>query len=142
MITHKVNPIARTVELQYPTFAKIKPVVIPVRNYDEASAVVRIRTLKFISNEIRSFINMRNYAYSYGNRMTQDRQKALNHIRFILDSYSEGSIERLAMHLANSRISFAELMPVKQSPAKTHFNNHIVPIIKYCTDLSEQSLKN
>ena len=142
MIIHKVNPENKTVELQYPSFSKMKPVVIPVRSFDDASSVVRIRTLKFISNEIRHFVKMRIYAYTQGNKMTKERQKALNHLRFIVDTYSEGSVIKLAMHIANSRNSFAVLMPIKPSPAKTHFQNHIVPIIKYCMDLYEQSLKN
>ncbi len=140
MITHTINPIMKTVEIQYPNFSKMKPVTIQIRSFNDADSVVRIRTLKFISNEIRSFINMRNYAYATGNRMTKERQQALNRLRFILDNYSEGNIVNLAKHIANARVSFAELMPVKPSPSKTHFNKHIIPIIKYCTELYDKSL--
>lgn len=142
MITSKINLQTRTLELQYPSFSKLKNESIPVHGYDQASSLLRIRLLKFLSNEIRAFVKMRIYAYATGNRMTVSRQRALNHLRFVLDSYSEGSVNRFAKHIANSRASFAELMPVKPSTAKTHFDNHIVPIIKYCTDLYEQSLKN
>lgn len=142
MIISKINLETKTLELQYPSFSKLKRESIPVHGYDQASSLVQIRTLKFISNEIRAFVKMRIYAFSTGKRMTVSRQKALNHLRFILDNYSEGSLLRLCKHIANSRVSFSEIMPLKPSPSKTHFDNHIIPIIKYCTDLYEASLKN
>lgn len=142
MITTKINLETRTLDIHYPEFSKQKDESIRVHGYDQASSLVRIKLLKFLSNEIRAFVNMRTYAFATGNRMTVARQKALNHLRFILDSYSEGSVNRFAKHIANSRVSFSELMPFKQSPAKTHFDNHIVPIIRYCTDLYERNLNN
>ncbi len=142
MITSRINLENSTLELEYPKFSKIRTEIIPVNGYDQASALVRIRTLKFLSNEIRAFINMRIYTYATGNKMTIARQKALNHLRFIVDSYSEGSLLRFAKHIANARISFSELMPIKASSSKTHFDNHIIPILKYCSDIYEKSLKN
>ena len=142
MITTKINLETRTLDIHYPEFSKQKDESIRVHGYDQASSLVRIKLLKFLSNEIRAFVNMRTYAFATGNRMTVARQKALNHLRFILDSYSEGSVNRFAKHIANSRVSFSELMPVRPSPAKTHFDNHIVPIIRYCTDLYERNLNN
>ncbi|WP_313261928.1 hypothetical protein [Sphingobacterium sp.] len=142
MITTKINLETRTLDIHYPEFSKQKDESIRVHGYDQASSLVRIKLLKFLSNEIRAFVNMRTYAFATGNRKTVARQKALNHLRFILDSYSEGSVNRFAKHIANSRVSFSELMPVKPSPAKTHFDNHIVPIIRYCTDLYERNLNN
>ncbi len=142
MITTKINLETRTLDIHYPEFSKQKDESIRVHGYDQASSLVRIKLLKFLSNEIRAFVNMRTYAFATGNRMTVARQKALNHLRFILDSYSESSVNRFAKHIANSRVSFSELMPVKPSPAKTHFDNHIVPIIRYCTDLYERNLNN
>lgn len=140
MITAKVNPQERTVTIQYPEFAKQKPDVITIRSYDEAAAVMRIRNLKFISNEIRSFAKMRNYAYTNSGTLTIERQKALRKLYFIVDTYSEGSLLRLAMHVSNARVSFATLMPTKPSPAKSHFDNHIIPIVDFCTELYEKSI--
>ena len=142
MITAKVNPIDRTVTLQYPDFAKEKPATIKIRSYDDAASIMRIRNLKFIAGEIRSFAKMRNYAYTMSNTMTIERQKALRRLYFIVDTYSEGSLLRLAMHIANSRVSFAELMPVKASPAKSHFDNRIIPIVDFCTELYQKSIEN
>lgn len=141
MITAKVNPIERTVTIQYPTFAKQKSDTIVIRSYDEAASILRVRNLKFIVSEIRNFAKMRNYAYTASGTLTIDRQKALRRLYFIVDTYSEGSLLRLAMHIANSRVSFAELMPIKASPAKSHFDNRIVPIIEYCTELYEQEIQ-
>lgn len=138
MITGKVNQVNKTIELQYPNFAKERRVVVSVRSYDDAATVLRIRRLKFIAGELRSFIKMRLYAYTKGDSLTPERERALKKLRFIVDSYSEGSLLRLAKHVAGSQISFSVLMPIKPSPAKTHFDNHIVPIIKYCVELFEQ----
>lgn len=142
MITAIVNPTERTATITYPAFAKMKPVVIKVRSYQDAVSILHIRQLKFVSNEIRAYINSRNYAYSVTNTLTPERQRALNHLRFVVDSYSEGSFVRLAKHIANSRTSFATIMPTKDSPAKTYFNNHIIPIIAYCTAVYQESLTN
>lgn len=142
MITSKINLETRTLDIHYPEFSKQKDESIRIHGYDQASSLVRIKLLKFLSGEIRAFVKMRIYAFSTGNRMTVSRQRALNHLRFILDSYSEGSVYTFAKHIANSRVSFSEIMPLKPSPAKTHFDNHIVPIIRYCSDLYERSLNN
>lgn len=136
MITGKVHPESRTLEIRYPEFSKIKSTIMSVRSYDEANAILRIRTLKFLVAEIRSFVSMRNYAYVKNNTLTKERTKAIKHLRFVLESYSEGSIERFARHIAGSRVSFAALAPTKPSNALTHFDNHIIPIIKYCQELS------
>lgn len=141
MITAKVNPKDRTVTILYPEFSRQKPAIIAVRSYEEATTIMRIRNIKFISGELRSFARMRNYAYTLGNTLTIERQKALRRLYFIVDNCSEGSLLRLAMHIANSRVSFSVLMPLKVSPAKTHFDKHVIPIIDFCTELYEQSLK-
>jgi len=137
MLTARVDQQSRTVILMYPSFAKKKQYAVKVRSYDEAATVLRIRTLKFISNEIRAFVNSRAYIYDHTGTMTKSRQKAINHLRFVLDNYSEGAINRLANRIRNSRLSFAELMPTRPSKAKTYFDNHIIPIIQYCTDYEE-----
>lgn len=142
MITAIINPEARTATMTYPVFAKKKPIVIRVRSYQEAEAILRIRQLKLISNEIRSFINMRSYAFNHSRTWTTERTRAINHLQFVVDTYSDGSLIRLAKHIANSRMSFSTLMPYKMSPAKTHFNNHIIPILEYCTELYNHSLNN
>lgn len=141
MITAKVNPKDRTVTILYPSFSKQKPVILSVRSYEDAAIVMHIRNIKFIVNEIRAFAKMRNYAYSTSNTLTMERQKALRRLYFITDTYSEGTLLRLATYIANSRISFSVLMPMKPSPAKTHFDNHIIPIIDFCNELYEKSLK-
>ncbi|SEG62507.1 hypothetical protein [Sphingobacterium lactis] len=142
MITALLIPQQRKIVISYPNFTKIKPVEITVRSSAEAHTIIRIRTIKFITNEIRNFISMRCYAYTAGNRFTAERQKALCKLRHIIDTYSESRLEILASQLANARVSFAELMPIKPSPAKTHFDNHIVPILSFCTAIHENNLKN
>lgn len=141
MITAIVNRQNKTATITYPEFAKMKPVVIKVNSFEEAASILRIREIKFISNEIRSFIKMRSFAYNQTNTWTTERTRAINHLQFVVDTYSEGSTYRLAKHVANSRVSFSALMPVKESPAKTHFDNHIVPIIQYCTEIYSNSIK-
>ncbi|WP_149525668.1 hypothetical protein [Sphingobacterium hotanense] len=98
MITGKLHPESRTLEIRYPEFSKIKSTVMSVRSYDEADAILRIRTLKFLVAEIRSFLSMRNYAYVKSNTLTKERAKAIKHLRFVLESYSEGSIEVCKTH--------------------------------------------
>lgn len=146
MITAIVNTESRnqtmTLKITYPEFAKKKPVFIKVNSYQEAEILLRIRELKFISNEIRSFINMRRYAFEHTQTWTAERIRAINHLQFVVDTYSEGSTLRLAKHIANSSASFSVLMPYKESPAKSHFNNHIIPILQYCIKVYNQSLKN
>lgn len=138
MVTAKINPQERTLTILYPEFTNMDPVVIRVRSYEEAQTIVKIRQLKFIANELRSFINMRHYAYVKHNALTPERQRALKRLRFIVDNYSEGSLLSLAKRVAGSMLSFSVLMPKKDSAAKTHFDNHIVPILKYCIKLCQQ----
>ncbi|WP_312139472.1 hypothetical protein [Sphingobacterium sp.] len=140
MITGIVNSKSRTLEIRYPEFSKVKSTIMSVRSFDEANAILRIRTLKFLVAEIRSFVKMRNYAYVNSNTLNKERTKAIKHLRFVLESYSEGSIERFARHIAGSLVSFAALAPSKPSNALTHFDNHIIPIIKYCQELSSEGL--
>lgn len=140
MITGKVNPTKRTVTIMYPAFAKQKSVIVSVRSYKDAETVTRIRNIKFIIEEINSFAKMRNYAFTVSNTLSLERQKALRRLYFIVNTYSEGSLLRLSTQIANSRSSFSVLMPLKASPAKTHFDNHIILIIDFCTELYEKSL--
>lgn len=119
--------------MQYPSFSKTKKVDVRVRSYADAEAVLRIRTLKLISHELRSFINMRHFAYVNSDSLTKERFQAIKRFRFIIDSYSEGSILKLATMVVNARVSLSVLMPIKPSPAKTHFETHIIPVMEYCS---------
>lgn len=134
MLTAVINPQAKKLQISYPEFAKMKTEIIDVRSYDEASSVLRSKTLKFICSQIRSFIHMRRFAYEQNGSMWKERERAIEHLQMILDSYGTGSLFRLAKHIANARVSFATLMPIGKSPALSHFNNRIIPIIQYCTE--------
>src|SRR5690606_15685975 len=134
MLTARINPRAKELRITYPSFAKLKVEVLQVRNYDEASSIIRAKTLKFICSQIRSFIHMRRYAYLHKGTMWKERQRAIDHLQMIIDSYGTGSLFRLSKHIANARISFSTLMPCSESPALTHFNKRIIPIIQYCTE--------
>lgn len=136
MIKARIDQSTRELILIYPSAYRKKAAAIKVRSYDEAATIHRIRTLKFIVAELNAFVNSREYIYTQSGRMTSSRLRAIKHLRFILDNYAEGSIHRIASRIADSRLSFAELMPTKPSPATTYFNNRIVPIIKYCDDLT------
>lgn len=136
MIKARIDQNRSELILIYPSAYRKKAAAIKVRSYDEASRIHRIRTLKLISNEIRAFVNSREHIFTRSGRMTDSRWRAIKHLRFVLDCYSEGSIYTLASRIASSRVSFAEIMPTKPSPATTYFNNRIVPIIKYCDDLT------
>ena|SRR5690606_5461962 len=134
MLTARVNPQSRKLIISYPSFAKVKEEKIIVRSYDQASDILRAKLMKFIVREIRSFINMRRYIYRKNGTMYAEREKALAHLQMIIDCYGTGSIYRLSKHVANARVSFSTLMPLKESPSLTYFNNHIIPIIQYCTE--------
>lgn len=142
MITAIINPEKKTATINYPAFANKKPVVIQVRSREEAILIMQIREKKFVANAIRSFINSRHYTYVKYEALTPERQKAILHLRNIVDSYSEGSFFRLAKHVASSLLSFSTLMPRTESNAKTHFDNTIVPIINYCIAFYNHSVNN
>lgn len=134
MLTASVNPQAKKLQITYPEFAKMKTEVIDVRSYDEASSVLRAKTVKFVCSQVRSFIHMRRFAYEQKGSMWKERERAIEHLQMIIDSYGTGSLFRLAKHVANARVSFSTLMPLSDSPALTHFNKRIIPIIRYCTE--------
>ena len=134
MLTAVINPQAKKLQISYPEFAKMKVETISVNSYDEAHAVLRAKTVKFICSQIRSFIHMRRFAYEHKGTMWKERQRAIDHLQMIIDRYSTSSLCRLAKHIANARVSFATLMPIGKSPALSHFNNRIIPIIQYCTE--------
>lgn len=142
MITVIINPEKKIATINYPAFAKMKPVVVKVRSKEEAILIMQIREKKFVSNSIRSFINSRHYTYVKYEALTPERQKAILHLRNIVNSYSEGSFFRLAKHIASSLLSFSTLMPKNESKAKKHFDNTIVPIINYCIAYYNASVKN
>ena len=134
MLTARIDQQSKRLVVGYPEYSKQKESTITVRNYEEASKVFQSKLMKFIRTELQSFINMRAFAYNNSGTMTKERAKAILHIQFIIDSYSTGDVLRLAKHITNARISFSTLIPSKASPALTHFNIHIIPIVKYCTD--------
>ncbi|NQD71653.1 hypothetical protein HP439_13065 [Sphingobacterium shayense] len=134
MLTARIDQQSKRLIVGYPGYSKKKESTISVRNYDEAAQVFQSRLMKFICAELQSFINMRQFAYNNSRTMFKAREQAIQNIQFIIDSYSTGDILRLAKHVSNARVSFSLLMPSKPSPALTHFDTHIIPIIKYCTD--------
>jgi len=77
---------------------------------------------------------MRRFTYQHKGTMWKERERAIAHLQMIIDSYGTGSLLCLAKHVANARVSFSTLMPLSESPALTHFNKRIIPIIQYCTD--------
>lgn len=138
MLAIKINDCNKTVIVSYPAITKKKPVTIQIRNRQDADFIYRVRTMKFICAEIRAFVNMRKFYFQYVGKAGQETMRAIQRLEFITNTYSEGSLERLCKHVANSRVAFSTLAPVRKSPALTHFVSRIVPIIKYCSGMYHQ----
>lgn len=138
MLNTQLNTSTGMLIIIYPRYTRRPVRRVRVRSYHEAGHVLKNHTLRFICKELTSFLRMREYAYTVSDSLYEDRERAIHHLRRIIATYGQGRAAQLYKQLANALVSFAVLMPLRPSPAKTHFDKRIVPIIKHCQQQYQQ----
>ncbi|MBP3944390.1 hypothetical protein J5U18_12650 [Sphingobacteriaceae bacterium WQ 2009] len=132
MITATIHPDQRVLVVQYPDFTNLKQEVHLISSNQHAENLIRIRSVKFISNALRSYVNGREVAYFYAGSLTIPRITAIAQLRLILDTFSEGSLIRLTHRIAQAKHALNKIEPSLNSSKRINYEQKIKPVLEWC----------
>ncbi|MGJ1368214.1 hypothetical protein [Sphingobacterium spiritivorum] len=131
MVTATIDRERGELNISYPAGFSKKNEVLKVSSNVQAENLWRLKQRLYMKEVLSKFLRQRQYALAM--TLTAQQYHAMANIHFVIKNYYEGkNLKRFAQKIIMLEDSIMLIAPTSKSRFYKHFNNTILPLLKWC----------